>query len=112
MNIDVIEQFLERTNSLKNVLDEYKNMREMLIENGNVESDLSKGLNMNWNLVAQKNKVQNILGNLIIKLVNYGLLNQEDVKSFQKIYLIPKLSKIDEETPLNNGNQKSNNRRK
>lgn len=112
MNIAVIERYVSKIDDLNEILNEYRKMREMLIENGNVDSDLPKGLNMHWGLFSQKTLIQNLILKLVTKMMDYGILKENDVSEFHKLYLYPKLTKIDEETPLNNGNKKSNNRRK
>lgn len=88
-------------NDLKNVVDLYRNMRVSLQKAGIRQSQLEKGVNIPHNIYMEREFTIYALKQMKAKLRKYGLI---DGGGFEfDDYISEIFSKIDEETPLENG---------
>jgi hypothetical protein len=88
-------------NDLKNVADLYRNMRVSLQKEGIRQSQLEKGVNIPHNIYMEREFTIYALKQMKAKLRKYGLI---DGGGFEfDDYISEIFSKIDEETPLENG---------
>ena len=88
-------------NDLKNVADLYRNMRVSLQKEGIRQSQLEKGVNIPHNIYMEREFTLYALKQMTAKLRKYGLIEGGGFEFDD--YISEIFSKIDEETPLENG---------
>lgn len=88
-------------NDLKNVADLYRNMRVSLQKAGIRQSQLEKGVNIPHNIYMEREFTIYALKQMKAKLRKYGLIEGGGFEFDD--YISEIFSKIDEETPLENG---------
>jgi hypothetical protein len=88
-------------NDLKNVADLYRNMRVSLQKAGIRQSQLEKGVNIPHNIYMERELTIYALKQMKAKLRKYGLIEGGGFEFDD--YISEIFSKIDEETPLENG---------
>ena len=88
-------------NDLKNVVDLYRNMRVSLQKEGIRQSHLEKGVNIPHNIYMEREFTIYALKQMKAKLRKYGLIEGGGFEFDD--YISEIFSKIDEETPLENG---------
>ena len=88
-------------NDLKNVTDLYRNMRVSLQKEGIRQSQLEKGVNIPHNIYMEREFTIYALKQMKAKLRKYGLIEGGGFEFDD--YISEIFSKIDEETPLENG---------
>jgi hypothetical protein len=88
-------------NDLKNVADLYRNMRVSLQKEGIRQSQLEKGVNIPHNIYMERELTIYALKQMKAKLRKYGLIEGGGFEFDD--YISEIFSKIDEETPLENG---------
>jgi hypothetical protein len=88
-------------NDLKNVADLYRNMRVSLQKEGIRQSQLEKGVNIPHNIYMEREFTIYALKQMKAKLRKYGLIEGGGFEFDD--YISEIFSKIDEETPLENG---------
>lgn len=88
-------------NDLKNVVDLYRNMRVSLQKEGIRQSQLEKGVNIPHNIYMERELIIYALKQMKSKLRKYGLIEGGGFEFDD--YISEIFSKIDEETPLENG---------
>jgi hypothetical protein len=88
-------------NDLKNVVDLYRNMRVSLQKAGIRQSQLEKGVNIPHNIYMEREFTIYALKQMKAKLRKYGLIEGGGFEFDD--YISEIFSKIDEETPLENG---------
>jgi hypothetical protein len=88
-------------NDLKNVADLYRNMRVSLQKEGIRQSQLEKGVDIPHNIYMEREFTIYALKQMKAKLRKYGLIEGGGFEFDD--YISEIFSKIDEETPLENG---------
>ena len=95
------EHFLSNSSSLRELLDVYLELRQHIQELGFKESELDNPPTYTAKMMNLHEKFQNKLRVLIQLVKDYGFeVSKEDIVS----YVMPLLQKINELTPLENGN--------
>lgn len=97
------EKFLADASSLRELLDVYLELRQHLQELGFSESDLNDPPNYTMKMMNLQDRFQNRFKALIQLVKDYGFeVTKEEVQG----YVMPLLQKINELTPLKDGNTK------
>lgn len=99
------EKFLSEASSLRELLDVYLELRQHLQELGFSESELDNPPTYTTKMMNLQEKFQNKFKALIQLVKDYGFeVTKEEVQN----YVMPLLQKINELTPLKDGNNKRN----
>jgi hypothetical protein len=100
------EKFLNETLSLKKLLEIYLQLRQHLQEEGFNEEDLEQVTSPTLKMMSLSGDFHRIKDDLFRQVNDYGFnVNKNEFNR----YILPLLSKIDELTPLKNGNNKRRN---
>jgi hypothetical protein len=100
------EKFLESTVTMRELLDTYLELRLHLQEEGFSQEQLSRFMQPTIKMMTLREKFTNKKNALFRQIKDYGF----DVTSDElNDYILPLLSKIDDITPLNNGNNERRN---
>jgi hypothetical protein len=100
------EKFLESTVTMRELLDTYLELRLHLQEEGFSQEQLSRFMQPTIKMMTLREKFTNKKNALFRQIKDYGF----DVTSDElNGYILPLLSKIDDITPLNNGNNERRN---
>ena len=100
------EKFLESSSTLRDLLNNYLELRTHLQEEGFSQEQLSRFIQPTIKMMTLREKFTNKKNALFRQIKDYGF----DVTSDElNGYILPLLSKIDDITPLNNGNNERRN---
>jgi hypothetical protein len=100
------EKFLESSVTMRELLDNYLELRLHLQEEGFSQEQLSRFMQPTIKMMTLREKFTNKKNALFRQIKDYGF----DVTSDElNGYILPLLSKIDDITPLNNGNNERRN---
>ena len=100
------EKFLESSVTIRELLDTYLELRLHLQEEGFSQEQLKRFMQPTIKMMTLREKFTNKKNALFRQIKDYGF----DVTSDElNEYILPLLSKIDDITPLNNGNNERRN---
>jgi hypothetical protein len=100
------EKFLSNSSALRELLDLYLELRQHLQELGFSESELDNPPTYTIKMMNLQERFQNRFNSLIRLIKDYGFdVSKEEVQ----YYVMPLLQKINDLTPLKDGNNKRNN---
>jgi hypothetical protein len=100
------EKFLESSVTMRELLDTYLELRLHLQEEGFSQEQLKRFMQPTIKMMTLREKFTNKKNALFRQIKDYGF----DVTSDElNEYILPLLSKIDDITPLNNGNNERRN---
>jgi hypothetical protein len=100
------EKFLESSVTMRELLDTYLELRLHLQEEGFSQEQLKRFIQPTIKMMTLREKFTNKKNALFRQIKDYGF----DVTSDElNDYILPLLSKIDDITPLNNGNNERRN---
>jgi hypothetical protein len=95
------EKFLESSTSLRELLDTYLELRQHLQEMGFSQEELSRFMQPTFKMMSLRERFTNKKNALFRQIKDYGFeIQMDDLND----YVIPLLHKIDELTPLKDGN--------
>jgi len=102
------EKFLSHSSTLREILDVYLELRQHLQEVGIGENELETPPIYTATMMTLNIDINNLVNSLIRQVNDYGFdVTREEIKD----YINPLFLKINEITPLKNGNSKRNNPR-
>jgi hypothetical protein len=100
------EKFLEHSLTLREMLDTYLELRQHLQEEGFSQEELKRFMQPTIKMMSLREKFTNKKNALFRQIKDYGFeIGQDELNE----YILPLLSKIDEITPLRNGNNERRN---
>jgi hypothetical protein len=100
------EKFLESSVTMRELLDNYLELRLHLQEEGFSQEQLSRFMQPTIKMMTLREKFTNKKNALFRQIKDYGFdVNSDELNG----YILPLLSKIDDITPLNNGNNERRN---
>ena len=91
-----LKEFVSVVHSIDDILDEYRNMRQIMQREGYTESQISRLYSFPYDLMASRNKLQEKISDFKSSLQMYGIFEE---KEYQK-FIESKLKEIDLEYPL------------
>ncbi len=100
------EKFLSHSSILRELLDNYLELRQHLQEEGFTQEQLSRFMQPTIKMMSLREKFTNKKNALFRQIKDYGFEIGRD--EFNE-YILPLLSKIDELTPLRNGDNERRN---
>lgn len=106
--MEIWKKFIDNSNILNKIMEEYLEMRLLLKKLGHTESSIAKISSGPQELFDIGYRLASHIKNLQNQLKDYGMeVSNDDYK----LYLKTKFDKIDLLIPLNDGNNKGNNSR-
>ena len=100
------EKFLESSLTMRELLDTYLELRQHLQEEGFSQEQLKRFMSPTIKMMTLREKFTNKKNALFRQIKDYGFeIQQDDLNE----YILPLLNKIDELTPLRNGNNERRN---
>lgn len=100
------EKFLEHSITLREMLDTYLELRQHLQEEGFSQEQLRRFMQPTIKMMSLRERFTNKKNALFRQIKDYGFeIGQDEFNE----YILPLLSKIDEITPLRNGNNERRN---
>jgi DNA replication protein DnaD len=102
------EKFLSHSSTLREILDFYLELRQHLQEVGIGENELETPPIYTTTMMTLHMDINNLINSLVRQVNDYGFdVTREEIQD----YINPLFLKINEITPLKNGNSKRNNPR-
>lgn len=102
------EKFLSHTSAVREILDVYLELRQHLQKLGIGEDELENPPIYTATMMALHRNINNLFTSLVRQVNDYGFdVTREEIQD----YMNPLFLKINELTPLKNGNSKRNNPR-
>jgi hypothetical protein len=100
------EKFLESSVTLRELLDTYLELRQLLQESGFSQEQLSRFTQPTYKMMSLRERFTNKKNALFRQIKDYGFeIQMDDLNE----YIMPLLNKIDELIPLSDGNNERGN---
>jgi len=100
------EKFLESSVTLRELLDTYLELRQLLQESGFSQEQLSRFMQPTYKMMSLRERFTNKKNALFRQIKDYGFeIQMDDLNE----YIMPLLNKIDELIPLSDGNNERGN---
>jgi hypothetical protein len=98
MNQSQILSLIGKLSETKSALEKYRELRQMFVDAGVKQWQLSKGENMTQQMYMKREEMIDLFLKINQKLRKYGIYDENNVNV--NLYLKEFFGKIDEETPL------------
>lgn len=91
-----LEQFVSVVHSVDDIIDEYRNMRQIMQREGYTESQISRLFSFPQDLAVARHNIQSKISDFKNSVQMYGIFDEQEFTD----YIEGKLKQVDKEYPL------------